>query len=435
MISKTIARRLMIALFIISISVSVASASETGLFGKMIETEYTDDRLEAIDNAAETVSISQTTGQTTVEISQAYYEGNRIYISYHVNGAAEILDGLELEDGSFADIIAGGEVQQDDGTVIGWRECIVPEDEITDPQMFCLAYKTSGSSEKQLLKFSLKHNAYDHILQGVSPATDYHAHAILCMGKVDLKGAVILTSPEQAASWLAWQEGEETGTDVIACWNLYQNNELVSCDLFGASEVLTDGVAFSVMFPFMDNLSNLMLVPEYSEGGEKPEEAIVLELMNQENEESPLVSLVNPWTELPTKQQLEDVTGVSFSIPEDAENIRYRCLQDEGLAEIQFSRNGDEYCVRAVNQTEGRPDDISGLYYEWMDEETFSFGNCSGIFGRAQDGSRWVERCLWVDPNHEVNWSLAVFTMDPGSLDIVGIAEKICLPDNAGISD
>ena len=435
MISKAIARRLMIALFIISISVSVASASETGLFGKMIETEYTDDRLEAIDNAAETVSISQTTGQTTVEISQAYYEGNRIYISYHVNGAAEILDGLELEDGSFADIIAGGEVQQDDGTVIGWRECIVPQDEITDPQTFCLAYKTAGSDEKQLLKFTLKHNAYDQILQGVSPATDYQAHAILCMGKVDLKGSVILTSPEQAASWLAWQEGEETGTDVIACWNLYQNNELVSYDLFGSSEVLTDGVIFSVLFPFMEDLSGLMLVPEYSEGGEKPEEAIVLELMNQQEEESPLVSLANPWTELPTKQQLEDVTGVSFSIPEDAENIRYRCLQDEGLAEIQFSRNGDEYCVRAVNQTEGRPDDISGLYYEWTDEETFGFGNCSGIFGRAQDGSRWVERCLWVDPNHEVNWSLAVFTADPGSLDIVGMAEKICLSDNAGISD
>ena len=194
-------------------------------------------------------------------------------------------------------------------------------------------------------------------------------------------------------------------------------------------------MTFAVVFPFMDNLSNLTLVPEYSEGGEKPEEAIVLELMNQEYEEAPLVSLSNPWTELPAKQQLEDVAGIRFSIPEDAENILYRCLQDEGLAEVQFSRDGDEYCVRAVNQTEGRPDDISGLYYEWMDEETFSFGNCSGIFGRARDGSRWVERCLWVDPNHEVNWSLAVFTEDPGSLDIVGIAEKICLPDNAGISD
>jgi hypothetical protein len=435
MISKTTAGRLMIALFIISIS--VASASETGLFSEMIETEYTDDRLEAIDNAAETVSISQTTGQTTVEISQAYYEGNRIYISYHVNGVAEILDGLELEDGSFADITAGGEVQQDDGTVIGWRECIVPEDELAETQTFCLAYRIPESEEKQLLKFTLKQHPYNQYLQGISLAETFQARAILYTGKVDLKGIVVMTSPEQAASWIAWQEGEEeTGTDVIVCWNLYQNDVLVSTDLCGESAINgTEEVTFAVMFPFMDNLSNLTLVPEYSEGGEKPEEAIVLELMNQQEEESPLVSLANPWTELPTKQQLEDVTGVSFSIPEDAENIRYRCLQDEGLAEVQFSRDGDEYCVRAVNQTEGSPDDISGLYYEWMDEETFSFGNCSGIFGRARDGSRWVERCLWVDPNHEVNWSLAVFTADPGSLDIVGIAEKICLSDNAGISD
>ena len=110
------------------------------------------------------------------------------------------------------------------------------------------------------------------------------------MGKIDLKGIVVITSPEQAASWIAWQEGKEsTGTDVIACWNLYQNNELVSYDLFAASEVLTDGVIFSVLFPFMEDLSGLMLVPEYSEGGEKPEEAIVLELMNQQEEESPLV--------------------------------------------------------------------------------------------------------------------------------------------------
>ncbi len=433
MYRKVMALFISITLFILL--TSAAAESEAGLFSQLIESDCTDERLAALDEAAETISVSQTTGDVTVEISQAYYEGNRIFISYKVSGPAMVLDGLELENGAYTDIIAGGETNLKEKLTAGWKECIVPQDEITDPQTFCLAYKTSGSDEKQLLKFTLKHNEYDQILQGVSPATDYQAHAILCMGKVDLKGSVILTSPEQAASWLAWQEGKETGTDVIACWNLYQNNELVSCDLFGASEVLTDGVAFSVIFPLMEDLSGLTLVPEYSEGGEKPEEAIVLELMNQESEESPLASSANPWTELPGKQQLEDVTGICFGIPEDAENILYRCLQDEGLAEIQFSRDGDEYCVRAVNQTEGRPDDISGLYYEWMDEETFSFGNCSGIFGRARDGSRWVERCLWVDPNHEVNWSLAVFTEDPGSLDIVGIAEKICLPDNAGVSD
>ena len=33
------------------------------------------------------------------------------------------------------------------------------------------------------------------------------------------------------------------------------------------------------MFPFMEDLSGLKLVPEYSEAGEKPEEAIALEPM------------------------------------------------------------------------------------------------------------------------------------------------------------
>ena len=95
---------------------------------------------------------------------------------------------------------------------------------------------------------------------------------------MDLKGVVILTSQEQASGWLAWQEGlESSGTDVIACWNLYRNGELVSYDLYGATEVLMDGVAFSVMFPYMEDLSGLTLVPEYSDAGEKPEEAIVLQ--------------------------------------------------------------------------------------------------------------------------------------------------------------
>ncbi len=279
MFRKTIAMILAGLLFVFSAS----AASASGLFSQMIETEYTDERLAALDETAETISVSQNDGSVTVEVSQAYYEGNRVYISYRASGQILEQDGLELEDGSYADIAAGGSVQLEDGSIIGWKECIVPEDELADPQTFCLVYKTSDSDEKRMLKFTLKQNAYEQYLQGVSSAADYKARAILYMGKVSLKGAVILTSPEQAASWRAWQEGEEAnGTDVIACWNLYQNGELLSCDLYGASEILTDGVAFSVMFPFMEDLSGLTLVPEYSEGGEKPEEAIALEPMDQE---------------------------------------------------------------------------------------------------------------------------------------------------------
>lgn len=276
-------RKAMILLLAAALLIFPASAAfASGLFGEMNETEYADDRLPALDDAAETVSASQAEGSVTVEVSQAYYEGNRVYISYRASGPILEQDGLELEDGSYADIIAGGSIQKEDGSIIGWKECIVPEDELADTQTFCFVYKTAGSEEKRSLNFTMNHHEYASFLQGTSPSAEYQARALLYMGKVDLKGAVILTSPEQAASWLAWQEGEEgNGTDVISCWNLYQNGELVSCDLFGASEVLTDGLVFSVMFPSLEDLSGLTLVPEYSDAGEQPGEAIVLEPMDQ----------------------------------------------------------------------------------------------------------------------------------------------------------
>ena len=103
------------------------------------------------------------------------------------------------------------------------------------------------------------------------------------MVNVDMKGTIRIVSPEQAESWIAWQEVEEgTGTDVIGCWNLYQNGKLVSADLYGASEVTgADEIVFEVMFPHMNDLNGLSLVPEYSEGGEKTDEAIPLEPVSQ----------------------------------------------------------------------------------------------------------------------------------------------------------
>ena len=279
MFQKTTA--LILAGLLLIFSVSAASAS--GLFSQMNETEYSDERLPALDEAAETLSVSQRDGSVTVEVCQAYYEGERVYVSYRADSLIYEQDGLELADGAYADIIAGGSIRQADGSVIGWKECIVPEDELADTQTFRLVYSTPDSKENKMLEFTLNRHEYDHYLQGDGSASNYQARAVLYMGKVDIKGAVILNSPEQAAEWRAWYDGEEgTGIDVIGCWNLYQNGELVSCDLFGGSEALTDGVVFSVVFPYMEDFSGLTLVPEYSDAGEKPDEAIVLEPMSQE---------------------------------------------------------------------------------------------------------------------------------------------------------
>ena len=270
---------LILAVSLSVLSVPAAAAPETGLFGELSQSEGADARLAVLDEAAEQVSVSQISADYSIEISQAYYEGNRIYLSYRTKGCQVVQDGLDLADGSYADITAGEETERGDGSVIGWKECIVPENGLADTQTFGLVYRTPGSEQKETLAVTLKQHTWDRYLQGDSPAADYQAHAVLYTGKVDLKGIVRIISPEQAASWTAWQEGEEgTGADVIACWNLYQNGEPVSPDLFGESAVNgTEEVVFAVMFPFMNDLSGLALVPEYSEGGEKPDEAIPLE--------------------------------------------------------------------------------------------------------------------------------------------------------------
>jgi hypothetical protein len=269
-----------LAVLLLALSAPAAFA-EGGLFCRMMETEYADDRLPALDEAAETVSVTQTEGSVTVEICQAYYEGNRVYISYRASSLILEQDGLELGDGAYADIIAGGSTELEDGSVEGWKECIVPEDELADTQTFCFTYRIPGSEAKKVLSVTLAHNGYVQYLQGVSPDGTGPAHAILYAGKVDVKGAVILNAPEQVPGWLAWQNGEEgDGKDFVCGWNLYRNGEMVSCDLFGGAETLEDGVVFSVMYPYMDDFSGLTLVPEYSEAGEKPDEAITLEPMD-----------------------------------------------------------------------------------------------------------------------------------------------------------
>ena len=151
-----------------------------------------------------------------------------------------------------------------------------------------------------------------------------------------------------------------------------------------------------------------------------------------EANESGFVGYPAVWEDL-TAEQLAERSGLTFGLPEDAGNVIYRYLPGEGLAEVQFSREladgeKDHYCVRGLKQAmeNGELINISGMYYDWTDVEKTGFGKCYGTFGRAQtDGEAWVEQLLWYDPEGGIVYSMAVFTADPGSLDIEGVAEKL----------
>ena len=140
----------------------------------------------------------------------------------------------------------------------------------------------------------------------------------------------------------------------------------------------------------------------------------------------PPVAMVNPWEDM-TAEQLAEASGLSFAVPEGAENVIYRYLRSEGLAEMQFTIGGDSFCARIQPAAleEGSLLDISGMYYTWEHEEPVSVRGCGGTIAVAQaDGADWVELCQWYDAQAGLMRTLSVHTPDPDGLDLAVIAEQ-----------
>ena len=138
----------------------------------------------------------------------------------------------------------------------------------------------------------------------------------------------------------------------------------------------------------------------------------------------------NPWEDM-TAQELQEATGLTFGVPEGAENVIYRCLRSENLAEMQFTLGNDAYCARiqpaALEQ--GELMDISGMYFDWENEEAITIGHCYGTIGQAQDGSAaWMELCLWYDLAPGLMYSLSVYTADPDGMDLTAVAGQVYIP-------
>ena len=140
--------------------------------------------------------------------------------------------------------------------------------------------------------------------------------------------------------------------------------------------------------------------------------------------------LPNPWEEM-TAEELMEASGLSFGVPEGAEQVVYRFLRDENLAEMQFILDGDEYCARLqpAALAEGEWMEITDMYFAWENEEDVMIHHCKGTIGQAKCGSEdWVERCLWYDAAPGLMGSLAVSTNDLDGLDLTAVAEQVYIP-------
>ena len=138
-------------------------------------------------------------------------------------------------------------------------------------------------------------------------------------------------------------------------------------------------------------------------------------------------TIANPWEDM-TAEELKEASGLSFGVPEGAENIIYRYMPGEGLAEMQFSWAGGEYCARIQPMAlkENELYDISGMYYDWTYEEDVKVGTCFGSLSQAQQHEgAWVERCLWYDADAGLMYSLSVTAADVDGLDLTALAEQV----------
>ena len=138
----------------------------------------------------------------------------------------------------------------------------------------------------------------------------------------------------------------------------------------------------------------------------------------------------NPWTDM-SRDDLEQICGIPFNVPEDAENVLYRWLESESLAEVQFSIGEDDYSFRfqPAALEAGQLMNISGIYYGWENEEPVTIGHCDGTLSLGQaDSEDWVELCMWYDVAPGIMYSLSVVTQDPDGLDLTAVAQQVFVP-------
>ena len=339
-----------IVVALLTLTICAALAAGLGLFGRLAQDERcADGRLSGLEEASDTVSVSLVTEDgITIEIGQGYYEGSRVFISYRLSGnlyAAEmhegapenepkwttviencvcaehfvndiptlqqlnayldgngqrwgtsyeaaLHDGLYLEDGAYLQIIGGDNAIQEDGSVIGWKECEIPEDRIADTLTFkAVLFRgkhlmfQDGSTYKDCYErgestdifFTLRHNDRLTFLQGDARTEACQAHAEFAAGRIDTRGSVRLSCPaEWVRIWETWEN--EENTDLIVEWSVYQNGQpFGSNGTEGISIADEHTLVFSILFDRADSLENLTLVPVYLQSGEHPDEAIRLE--------------------------------------------------------------------------------------------------------------------------------------------------------------
>lgn len=328
---------------------SAALAAGLGLFGQLGESGEGDARLSGLERVAESVGATFTTADgVTITVDQAYYDGSRVFISYTKSGPFDVVtmgegvpEGLgecdwprpgekfgesfgfhspsfqqiaahmnaggarwarrayvNVHDGlrsgeTDLEIIGGDTYLTADGTMIGWKECVVPEEIAADELTVSLGVFASSTTYCQdetglyeyygdrapatWYAFTVKKDATAGAqLTGAGSGKGWTAEARLTASPFDLKGEIVLRCPQD------WVEIERTwenpqGIDHIREWKLSVNGVLVDGWIIEGTDPRVDGqLTYQVLCRMDGAAQDLALVPVYSESGACADEAIRL---------------------------------------------------------------------------------------------------------------------------------------------------------------
>ena len=133
------------------------------------------------------------------------------------------------------------------------------------------------------------------------------------------------------------------------------------------------------------------------------------------------VQTANPWTET-TPEEMMEVLGLGFSLPEGAADVHYRMLESEALAEVQFILEETECTARIKPAVEF--ENISGMYYDWDSVEECSVLWCPGQVMRTEEEGKVLSLCLWYDVVPGLMYSVSAV----GETDILALVDAMFMP-------
>lgn len=137
--------------------------------------------------------------------------------------------------------------------------------------------------------------------------------------------------------------------------------------------------------------------------------------------ESTAAGIANPWI-TGTQTEIETGTGLTLAVPKTAENVSFAMLEGEKMEQMTFEIEGVSYCARAKA---GENEDISGMYYDWEQEENSMVAYCDAVIKTAFVGDEKAEVCIWYDMVPGVAYSLSTLCNKDENSDIRAVAEQV----------